>query len=104
MQNAKPARRPGRPRKSESSPTPAPDLVNPSHYKQGGFETADVLTAWVSAAPDPVAGALQWNCLKYLARMWRKDNPQVDLQKSLWYAERLRQHLEKEALAASSSS
>jgi hypothetical protein len=48
----------------------------------------------VRRAPDPVLGALQWQVLKYLERMWDKDNPQQDAQKAMWYLMRLIDKLE----------
>jgi hypothetical protein len=70
-------------------------LVNrPSHYTSGRFEVIDVLDDWVQHAPDPVAGAYQWQCLKYLSRMWLKDDPSVDALKSMWYLKRLVAYLE----------
>jgi hypothetical protein len=70
-------------------------LVNrPSHYTSGRFEVIDVLDDWVQHAPDPVAGAYQWQCLKYLSRMWLKDDPGVDASKSMWYLKRLIAYIE----------
>jgi hypothetical protein len=67
------------------------DPVNhPPHYTTGRqFEVIEVLEDAVRRAPDPVLGALQWQVLKYLERMWDKDNPQQDAQKAMWYLMRL---------------
>jgi hypothetical protein len=43
----------------------------------------------VQFAPDAVVGALQWQVLKYISRLWLKENPKQDAQKALWYLERL---------------
>jgi hypothetical protein len=36
-----------------------------------------------------VLAGLQWQTLKYLLRMWLKDNPAQDARKARWYLERL---------------
>lgn len=72
------------------------DPVNkPSHYAEGRrFEVVDVLTDWVSRAPGPVEGSLQWSACKYLGRLWDKGNPLQDARKARWYLDRLIAHLE----------
>jgi hypothetical protein len=66
------------------------DSVNsPSHYTAGKIEVIEVLEDWVQHAPDARVGSLQWQCLKYLSRMWLKKDPLEDAQKSLWYLNRL---------------
>jgi len=71
------------------------DPVNhPAHYCAGPVETIDILEQAASVAPDAVTGGLQWQCLKYLLRMWLKGNPLQDAQKARWYLERLIRHLE----------
>lgn len=66
------------------------DQVNhPPHYTAGRFEAIDVIEDAVQHAPDPVLGALQWQALKYLLRMWNKDNPVQDAAKAQWYLARL---------------
>jgi len=72
------------------------DLVNhPPHYTVGRqFEVIEVLEDAVRRAPDPVLGALQWQVLKYLERMWDKSHPQQDAQKAMWYLMRLIDKLE----------
>jgi len=67
-----------------------PDPVHcPAHYTSGKMEVIEVLEDWVQHAPDPVAGALQWQCLKYLSRMWLKKDPLEDAEKCRWYLNRL---------------
>ena len=65
------------------------DQVNsPAHYKQGRIEAIDVIEDVVSFAPEPVAGFLVGNALKYLLRAWHKGNASQDLQKAEWYLRR----------------
>lgn len=66
------------------------DSVNhPEHYTAGRFEAIDVIEDAVQHAPDPILGALQWQALKYLLRMWGKGNPAQDAAKAGWYLTRL---------------
>ena len=69
---------------------------NPSHYNYGKFEVIDVLEEAVRRAPDPVKGSLQYQVLKYLLRIWDKENPLQDAKKSRWYLNRLIDNLEAE--------
>ena len=73
------------------------DLVNsPAHYTQGRFEAIDVIEDVIRDAPDPITGMLLGNTLKYLLRVWHKDQPHQDLCKSQWYLTRLIAHLESQ--------
>ena len=66
------------------------DAVNhPSHYTAGKVEVIEVLEDWVQHAPDARVGSLQWQCLKYLSRMWLKKDPLEDAMKCRWYLNRL---------------
>ena len=66
------------------------DPVNsPAHYTAGSVETIDVIEDWVQHAPDARVGSLQWQCLKYLSRMWLKKDPLEDAMKCRWYLNRL---------------
>ena len=66
------------------------DTVNhPSHYTGGNQEVIDTIEDAVKDAPTPVVGGLQWNVLKYIMRMWLKDNPKKYAQKAQWYLSRL---------------
>ena len=70
------------------------DLVNhPPHYRQGRVEAIDIIEDAVGAASDPVAGYLQGQVLKYLLRLWHKDNAAQDAQKACWYLMRLVDYL-----------
>jgi hypothetical protein len=74
------------------------DPVNhPSHYTAGNTEVIYVIEDWVRHAPDPVVGGLQWQVIKYLSRMWLKQNPYEDAKKAHWYLNRLINTLATEA-------
>ena len=73
-----------------------PDRVNhPSHYTAGKQEAIDTIEEAIEAAPTVAAGFLQAQVLKYLLRVWLKDNPLEDLKKAQWYLKRLIQKLSK---------
>jgi len=66
------------------------DRVNhPSHYTRGTQEAIDIIEEAIQDAPSPVEGMLQAQVLKYLLRLWLKDNPQEDAKKAAWYLQRL---------------
>lgn len=66
------------------------DGVNhPSHYTSGKVEVIDIIEDAVKDAPDTIVSGLQWQVLKYMLRMWLKDNPKKDAQKAQWYLDRL---------------
>ena len=66
------------------------DRVNsPSHYTNGSQEAIDIIEETIEAAPSVKAGFLQGQVLKYLLRVWLKDNPLEDLKKAQWYLTRL---------------
>jgi len=66
------------------------DRVNsPSHYTYGNSEAIDVIEEAISEAPSVKAGMLQAQVLKYLLRLWHKDNPVEDAKKAEWYLKRL---------------
>jgi hypothetical protein len=74
------------------------DPVNsPSHYQYGKFEVIDILEEAVRRAPDPVKGSLQYQVLKYMLRIWDKENPLQDAKKSRWYLNRLIENMEEDA-------
>jgi hypothetical protein len=71
------------------------DAVNsPSHYTNGSQEAIDIIEEAIDAAPSVQAGFLQAQVLKYLLRVWLKDNPLQDLKKAQWYLTRLIDSLE----------
>ena len=66
------------------------DMVNsPSHYTRGGQEAIVTIEEAIADAPDAVMGLLQGNALKYLLRLWNKENSLQDAKKAKWYLERL---------------
>ena len=66
------------------------DRVNsPSHYTAGKQEVIDVIEDAIKTAPDNTQGMLQAQVLKYLLRLWLKDNPIEDAKKAEWYLKRL---------------
>ena len=66
------------------------DRVNsPSHYTSGKQEAIDIIEAAIKDAPTPGKGLLQGQVLKYMLRVWLKDNPLEDLKKARWYLDRL---------------
>ena len=62
---------------------------HPSHYTSGKVEVIDIIEDAVKDAPDTIVSGLQWQVLKYILRMWLKDNPKKDAQKAQWYLNRL---------------
>ena len=66
------------------------DRVNsPSHYTRGSQEAIETIEEAIEAAPSVKAGMLQAQVLKYLLRLWHKDNPCEDAKKAQWYLNRL---------------
>ncbi len=73
------------------------DQVNsPAHYTRGRVEVIEIIEDAVQDASEPFDGMLQGNVLKYLLRLWVKDNPLQDAKKARWYLDRLIDRLEKE--------
>jgi hypothetical protein len=70
------------------------DPVNPQHYRNYRVEVIDILEDAVARAPDAVKGSLQYQVLKYMLRLWDKENALQDAKKSRWYLERLISKLE----------
>lgn len=72
------------------------DRVNsPSHYTRGKQEVIDTIEESIQDAPTPIQGMLQAQVLKYMLRVWLKDNPLEDLKKAQWYLTRLISKLEE---------
>ena len=77
---------------SKSSPTPAPDLVNPSHYKpEGGVECIELLKQ--NLTREQFIGYLAGNNQKYIFR-WQQKGGLDDLRKARWYLDRLIQEIQ----------
>ena len=71
------------------------DRVNsPAHYTRGSQEAIDTIEEAIQDAPTPTEGMLQGQVLKYLLRLWLKDNPVEDAKKAQWYLTRLIAKLE----------
>ena len=75
------------------TPRPEDDRVNsPSHYTSGKREVIDIIEDAVKDAPSSIYGMLQAQVLKYMLRVWLKDNPLEDMKKASWYLDRLIKH------------
>jgi hypothetical protein len=72
------------------------DPVNPQHYRNYRIEVIDILEDAVARAPDAVKGSLQYQVLKYLLRIWDKENALQDAKKARWYLDRLISKLESQ--------
>jgi hypothetical protein len=73
------------------------DPINPAHYQNYRIEVIDILEDAVARAPDAVKGSLQYQVLKYMLRIWDKENALQDAKKSRWYLDRLISKLEEDA-------
>lgn len=71
-------------------------VSSPQHYKVGGFEAIDVIKAKLT--PDEYRGYLKGNQLKYLMRANYKDHHDQDIEKSVWYGNRLVEELREQNL------
>ena len=66
------------------------DKVNsPAHYTRGNQEAIDIIEDAIQDAPDVTSGMLQAQVIKYLLRLWLKDDPKQDAEKARWYLNRL---------------
>ncbi len=65
------------------------DPINPDYYRNYRVEVIDILEDAAARAPDPVKGSLQYQVLKYLLRLWDKEDALKDAKKSRWYLDRL---------------
>lgn len=64
------------------------DMVNhPEHYMKGGMETIEYLKA--KSSKHGFETYLRLNAMKYLSRAEEKENTLQDLEKALWYLNRL---------------
>lgn len=69
------------------------DLVNhPPHYTQGGIESIEYMKATMS--PEAFQGFLEGSAKKYLHRYRYKGHAIQDLDKAVWYIERLKKELD----------
>ena len=66
------------------------DAVNsPAHYTRGSQEAIDIIEEAIQDAPSVKEGMLQAQALKYLLRLWLKNDPKQDAEKARWYLNRL---------------
>jgi hypothetical protein len=66
------------------------DMVNsPAHYTSGRVEVIEIIEDAVEEAPSAQAAVMQANALKYLLRLWHKENELQDAKKAQWYLNRL---------------
>lgn len=66
------------------------DEVNsPSHYTRGSQEAIDIIEEAIQDAPSVKHGMLHAQVLKYLLRLWLKQNSKQDAEKARWYLNRL---------------
>ena len=71
------------------------DRVNhPSHYTKGKVEAIEIIEEAIEDAPTMPTALNHGQALKYLLRLWLKDNPLEDAKKARWYLDRLINHLE----------
>lgn len=71
------------------------DLTNPSYYNvEGASQPIEDMKALMT--PEQFEGFLWGNIIKYSKRFGRKGDKILTLGKIIWYAERLKTHLEKE--------
>lgn len=69
---------------------PYSEMVDsPAHYTSGRVEVIEVIEDAVNSAPSCQAAVSQANALKYLLRLWHKDNALQDAKKAQWYLKRL---------------
>lgn len=61
------------------------DPINPSHYKQGKYETIEIIE---SVTGEAFKGYLVGNIIKYVSRYEHKNGVE-DLQKAKWYMNKL---------------
>lgn len=71
------------------------DQINsPRHYTSGRHEAIEVIEDAIHNAPSVESGFLQGQVLKYLIRIWEKNNPTEDAKKAQWYLNRLLEKIE----------
>ena len=64
-------------------------MNSPAHYTRGKQEAIETIEEAIQDAPSVKDGMLQAQVLKYLLRLWLKDNPGEDARKAQWYLNRL---------------
>lgn len=68
-------------------------VENPAHYNHGGIETID----YIEAVQGHYHAAMycQGTVIKYISRVWDKENPLQDAKKARWFLDRMIQNMEK---------
>jgi len=67
-----------------------PDKFTLWDYSRGwDGRMIDIIEDAVESAPSNQAAVMQANALKYLLRLWHKENPVQDAEKAQWYLNRL---------------
>jgi len=73
---------------------PKPNMVDhPPHYTAGGIECIDALAA-ATTGLEGIEAVCTANAIKYLWR-WKYKNGEQDLDKAIWYINRLKTELGK---------
>ena len=70
-------------------------VVHPPHYTAGSIECIDALNAMVESWHDPVAAVMAWQAAKYIWRSPFKGNPKQDIEKAIFYLNRLKEQYER---------
>lgn len=69
------------------------EIVSPSHYLGGNYETIDIIESITKQCDNPFEGYLLGNIVKYISRYRLKGGVQ-DCKKANWYLNKLIKHLE----------
>ena len=79
-------------KKEANMDKPLKDMVHhPPHYTAGPVECIDALESMAMGYQDPVQAGLAWQVVKYIWRSPMKGKQAEDLDKALFYLNRLRE-------------
>ena len=78
----------------QTFPTEADPVNSPAHYTAGSQEAIVTIEEAIQQAPYNKAAFLQGQVLKYMLRLWHKDNACQDAKKARWYLDRLIESLD----------
>ena len=69
------------------------DVEKPAHYNFNGIETID----YIEAVQGHYHAAMycQGTVIKYVSRLWEKEDPIKDARKARWFLDRMIQNMEK---------
>lgn len=71
-----------------------PNVSHPGHYRSAsGLEAIDVIEAFTEGL-DGIEAVCTANVIKYICR-WKRKGGAQDVEKAIWYATRLKEHLEQ---------